>query len=48
MTAGHKLSLEIVHHPQTPAAAKIEGVNAALECGLDINAMWREGRANGY
>lgn len=47
MTAGHKLSLEIVQHPQTPAPAKIEGVKAALECGLDVNARWREGRASG-
>ena len=47
MTAGHKLSLDIVQHPHTPAAIKIEGVKATLECGLDINAQWHEGRASG-
>jgi len=47
MTAGHKLSLELVQHPHTPAAAKMEGVNAALGCGLDANARWCEGRASG-
>ena len=47
MTAGHKLSLEIVQHPHTPSAIKIEGVKATLERGLDTNARWREGRASG-
>jgi len=47
MTAGHKLSLDIVQHPHTSAAIKIEGVKATLECGLDINAQWHEGRASG-
>jgi len=47
MTAGHKLSLELVQHPHTPAAAKMEGVNATLGCGLDANARWCEGRASG-
>lgn len=47
MTAGHKLSLEIVQHPRTPGAAKIEGVKATLGRGLDTNARWCEGRASG-
>ena len=47
MTAGHKLSLDLVHLPHTPAAAKLLGVKTMLEHGLDTNARWREGRASG-
>jgi hypothetical protein len=46
MSAGHKLSLDIVQHPCATAAAKLEGVKAMLAHGLDINARWREGRAS--
>lgn len=46
MTAGHKLSLDIVQHPCATAATKLEGLKATLAHGLDINARWREGRAS--
>ena len=47
MTVGHKLSLDIVHLAHRPATAKLEGIKAMLERGLDTNTTWREGRASG-